>query len=88
MLEPLLALASACSSVSLLFCINEVSAISSAAFSFSASAILFADDLFDGLEELDFDLFLDDLPDLSCFSTSLSQLCTLCLKEKTFWSIS
>ena len=58
----------------------EASAISSATFSFSATAFSFVDDLFDDLEELDFEhdfeLPLDDLPDLSYFSTSLSQLCT------------
>ena len=63
---------------------NEASAISSATFSISATALSFVDDLFDDLEELDFELFLDDLPDLSCFSTFHSQLYTLRLKEKTF----
>ena len=67
---------------------NEASAISSATFSISATALSFVDDLFDDLEELDFELdfelFLDDLPDLSCFSTFHSQLYTLCLKEKIF----
>ena len=71
---------------------NEASAISSATFSFSATAISFVDDLFDHLKELDvkldFELLLNDLPDLSFFSTSLSQFCNFCLKEKTFWSIS
>ena len=50
---------------------NEASATSSSFFSFSAAALSFVDDLFDDLEELDveldFELLLDDLPDLSCF---------------------
>ena len=59
---------------------NEGSAISSATFSFSATAFSFFDDLEELDFELEFELPLDDLPDLSYFSTSLSQLC----KEKTF----
>ena len=55
------------------FFYEKASVISAAAFNFSATAISFADDFFDGLIYL---------PGLSFFSTSLSQLCTLCLKEK------
>ena len=78
--------ASACSSASLLFCMNEASAIISATFSFSATATSFVDELFNDPEELDFkldfELLLDDLPNLSYFSASLSHLYTLCLMEK------
>ena len=70
----------------------SASACSSATFSFSATALSFANDLFGNLEELafefNFQLLLDDLLDLSCFSTSLNQLCTLSLKKETFWSMS
>ena len=49
--------------------------ISSATFSFSATALSFVVDLFDDPEELDFkldfELLLDDFLDLSCFSTSI-----------------
>ena len=62
------------------FCMNEPCAISSATFSFSAPTFPFLYDLFHDLEEMDFELefelLLDNLPDLSCFSTSLSQLYT------------
>ena len=67
---------------------NEAFAIKSATCSFSATALSFVNDVFDDLEKKDFELYfellLNDLPDLSCFSTSLSQLCALCLKEKNF----
>ena len=67
---------------------NEASAISSATFSFSATAISLVDDLFDDLEELDFkfdfELLLDDLLNLSCFSASLSQFMYLLLEGENF----
>lgn len=73
------------------FSMSKASVISSANFNFSATAKSFVDDLFDELEQLDFEfdfeLFIDDLRYLSCFSTSLSQVCTLCLKEKTGQSL-
>ena len=50
--------ASACSSASLLFCMNETSVISSATFSFSATGLSFVDDFFDDLEELGLNLTL------------------------------
>ena len=69
----------------LFFFMKEASAFNSTTLSFSSTTFCQIEDW--DLEKFDLVLFLNEWSLLCSFSSSFSQLCTLCLKENTFWSL-